>query len=81
MSRNYDTEYAIRNHQSFGRALREFRSRQGITQEELAQRTNLHRSYLSALEGGSTTEAMRRIVVVARALDLEIVLRPRQRAS
>jgi transcriptional regulator with XRE-family HTH domain len=76
MSVNQDTDYVIRNHQSFGRALREFCSCQGITQGELAQRLDVYRSYPSALEGGSTTEVMRRIVVVAQALDLEIVVLP-----
>ncbi|MHB8190988.1 MAG: helix-turn-helix domain-containing protein [Ferrimicrobium sp.] len=81
MFENPDTEYIIRNQQAFGRALCEFRSRQGITQAELADMTSLHRSYLSALECGANTEAIRRLVVIARALDLEIVIRPRQRVS
>ncbi len=81
MSENRDNEYVIRNYQSFGRAFREFRSRQGITQAELAEITNLHRSYISTLEGGVNTEAVRRLVVLARALELEIVVRPHQGAS
>ena len=77
MSENVDTEYVIRGSQSFGMALREFRLRRGVTQAELARRSGLHRSYLSELERGSTTDAMPYFVLACRALDLEIVVRPR----
>lgn len=77
MSENMDTEYVIRGPQSFGMALREFRIRRGATQAEVAKISGLHRSYLSALERGSTTDAMQYLVMVCRALDLEIVIRPR----
>ena len=78
MSGNIDTEFVIRGGQSFGMALREFRIRRGVTQAELARRSGAHRSYLSELERGSTTEAMRYLVLACRALDLEIVVRPRE---
>lgn len=77
MSENVDTEYVVRGPQSFGMALREFRLRGGVTQAELARRSGLHRSYLSELERGSTTDAIRYLVLACRALDLEIVVRPR----
>ncbi len=78
MSENVDKEYVIRGAQSFGMALREFRLRRGVTQAELAKTSGLHRSYLSELERGSTTEAVRYLVLACRALDLEIVVRPRE---
>ena len=77
MSENIDTEYVIRGPQSLGMALREFRIRRGATQADIAKTSGLHRSYLSVLERGSTTDAMRYLVMVCRALDLEIVIRPR----
>ncbi|KJE76691.1 helix-turn-helix domain-containing protein [Ferrimicrobium acidiphilum] len=80
MSGNADREYVIRGPQSFGMALREFRLRRGLTQAELAKTSGLHRSYLSELERGSTTDAVRYLVLACRALDLEIVLRPREGA-
>ncbi|WP_276940353.1 helix-turn-helix domain-containing protein [Ferrimicrobium acidiphilum] len=80
MSGNADREYVIRGPQSFGMALREFRLRRGLTQAELAKTSGLHRSYLSELERGSTTDAVRYLVLACRALDLGIVLRPREGA-
>ncbi|MHB8190144.1 MAG: helix-turn-helix domain-containing protein [Ferrimicrobium sp.] len=78
MSENTDKGYVIRGPQSFGMALREFRLGRGVTQAEQAKTSGLHRSYLSELERGSTTDAMRYFVLACRALDLEIVVRPRE---
>lgn len=80
MSGNVDSEYVIRGPQSFGMALREFRLRRGVTQAELAKASGLHRSYLSELERGSTTDAMRYLILACRALDLEIVVRAQEGA-
>ena len=78
MSEKLDTEYIIRGPQSFGMALHEFRIRHGITQAELANASGLHRSYLSDLERGASTGAMRNFLTACRVLDLEIVVRPRK---
>jgi len=37
---------------ALGRALREIRRERGLTQEELAQRVNLHETYISRIENG-----------------------------
>ncbi len=63
--------------QSFGMAVREFRYRRGLTQAQLADRAEMHRSYLSSLERGAYTEAMRHLVEACRVLGLEIVIRPK----
>ena len=76
MSVNPD-EYVVSGAKSFGRAIREFRRRHGVSQQDLAERADMHRSYLSALETGSTTEALQQIVRALAALDLEIVVRER----
>jgi len=78
MSGDADIEFVIRGPQSFGMALREFRASRSVSQAELAERSGLHRSYLSSLERGSTTEAVRHVIAACRALDLEIVVRPRR---
>ena len=77
MSENIDNEYVIQGPQSFGMALREFRIRQGKTQAEVAKTAGMHRSYLSDLERGANTGAMRSFLTICRELDLEIVVRPR----
>lgn len=79
MSTHRDIEYVVRNEHLFGAALREFRQLAGVRQEELAERIEVHRSYLSALENGKSNSAMRALMRAMRALDLELVVRPRQR--
>jgi transcriptional regulator with XRE-family HTH domain len=79
VSENQDNEYVVRGPQSIGFAVAEARHRAGVTQAALAEEADVHRSYLSALEGGATTEALRRIVRLFDALDLELVVRDRRR--
>lgn len=78
MPANHDTTYVVRGPGSFGSAIREFRHRRGLTQTELAERANLHRSYLSSIEAGTTTEALKSLIRALNALDLEIVIRPKR---
>ena len=76
MSENVD-EYLVVGPQSLGRSIREFRVRRHISQQQLADSVGFHRSYLSQLESGATTEALDRIVRTLSALDLEIIIRER----
>ncbi|MFA5774599.1 MAG: helix-turn-helix transcriptional regulator [Ilumatobacteraceae bacterium] len=78
MPANPDIEYMVRGPESFGMAVREFRLREGLTQSELAKRANIHRTYLSLLETGTTTEALKNLMRVLSVLDLEIVIGPKQ---
>jgi HTH-type transcriptional regulator/antitoxin HipB len=78
MSENLD-EYVVVGPQSLGRSIREFRLRRHLSQQALAEQVGFHRSYLSELESGATTEALDRIVRTLSALNLEIVIRERSR--
>ena len=78
MSENLD-EYLVVGPQSLGRSIREFRLRCHLSQQALAEQVGIHRSYLSELESGATTEALERIVRTLSALNLEIVIRERSR--
>lgn len=69
----------VGNETLFGLAVQEFRTRSGVTQADLADRLDLHRSYLSALENGRSNAAMRAVMRAFRELDLEVVVRPRKR--
>jgi transcriptional regulator with XRE-family HTH domain len=80
MSEKSDSEFIVRGPQSFGSAVREFRLGRGLSQAELAERSGLHRTYLSSVENGSTTEALRNLMRVLNLLDLDVVIRPRRRA-
>jgi transcriptional regulator with XRE-family HTH domain len=77
MSANPD-EYLVVGPRSFGGAIREFRTRRHSTQQEVAERADIHRTYLAALENGSATEALQQIMRAISALDLEVVIRPKQ---
>lgn len=79
MSAIYDDEFVVKHEALFGAAVQEFRTRQNLSQAELAERLGLHRSYLSALENGRSNQAMRVLMRAFRDLGLEVVVRPRSR--
>jgi len=66
--------YRVYGATSLGVALRHFRKEAGLTQQELADRIGLHRSYLSELEGGKETEQVRRLFQLLRQLGVRITL-------
>jgi transcriptional regulator with XRE-family HTH domain len=43
----------------------------GLSQEELAERAGLHRTYISSLEQGRRNVAVHNVVRLAEALDLD----------
>ncbi len=54
----------------FAQALRERRHATAISQEELAHRADLHRTYVSQLERGLKSPSLAAIQALAAALDL-----------
>ena len=64
-----------------GRAINELRKEKGLTQEELAQRADIHESYISVLESGRrnpTWGTVRRISVGLGISLFELVQRADQ---
>jgi transcriptional regulator with XRE-family HTH domain len=59
---------------SLGAALKHYRHRAGLSQAELARRTGLNRTYLSALEQGKETEQLRRLLRVLKQLGVRMTL-------
>lgn len=53
---------------AFGEILRKKRLAQGISQEELASRSGLHRTYAGSVERGERNLSLENIFVFARAL-------------
>lgn len=58
--------------ETLGAAIRHFRREAGLTQAELAERTGLHRSYLSELEQGHHARQVERILAVLKAVGVRL---------
>lgn len=54
----------------FGNRVRELREKIGISQEELAYRAELHRTYISSIERGAQNISIRNIEKLAKALGI-----------
>ena len=54
------------------------RKRKGLTQAELGRKVGLPQSYISKVEGGSIDIRLSSVLEMARALELEPMLVPRQ---
>jgi len=52
----------------FGRRLRALRGAKGLSQESLADKAGLHRSYVWGIENGKRNVSLENIVRIARAL-------------
>jgi transcriptional regulator with XRE-family HTH domain len=57
---------------AFGKAVKSLRTEQGMTQEDLAFRTGLHRTYISDIERGSRNISLKSISVIAKALGVSL---------
>ncbi len=55
---------------SFAEVLREIRQENGLSQEELADRAGLHRTYISQVERGLKSPSLRSLEQIAQALGL-----------
>jgi transcriptional regulator with XRE-family HTH domain len=55
---------------AFGRVVRELRVAKGLSQEQLAERANLHRNFVSLVERGLTKIALDSLYLLADALEM-----------
>lgn len=58
--------------EKFGLNVKAYRNALNISQEELANICNLHRTYISAVERGVRSISLKNIELIANALDIEI---------
>ncbi len=63
-----DTEILI----AFGLRMRSYRQKKNISQEELAEQTDLHRTYIGSAERGERNVSLINIYKIARALDIPV---------
>jgi transcriptional regulator with XRE-family HTH domain len=57
---------------SFGLRLKGKRNAQGVSQEELADRSDLHRTYVSQLERGLKSPSLNTLYALAEALKVDV---------
>jgi transcriptional regulator with XRE-family HTH domain len=56
----------------FGQRIREERLRQGLSQEDLADRASVHRTYIGMIERAEKNITLKNIEKIANALGVEI---------
>ncbi len=57
---------------AFGQAVRQHRLRLSLSQEELAERSDLHRTYVSSMENGQRNVGLVNVYRIAKALELTV---------
>jgi transcriptional regulator with XRE-family HTH domain len=57
---------------SLGKAIRQFRTEKGLSQEELGHRSEIHPTWISHLESGRNNPAWGSVKRIAAALDIRL---------
>ena len=58
--------------QQFGLKVREYRLKNGLSQEKLAELADMHRTYIGQIECGKRNIALKNIVKIADALNVSL---------
>jgi len=69
-----DQPFRLYTAASVGPAIRHYREEAGLTQEQLAERAGLNRTYLSQLERGEGSEQVNRILRLLKLLGVRATL-------
>lgn len=57
---------------NFGENLKRYRLEIGLTQEELAEKVNVHQTYIGKLELGMINPSLMRMFIITRALKIKL---------
>jgi transcriptional regulator with XRE-family HTH domain len=57
---------------NLGQRIRLFRKQKGLSQEELAEVTGLHRTYIGGVERGERNISIVNLTAIAKALDISL---------
>ena len=57
---------------SFGHKVQQYREQLGISQEKLAERADVHRTYIGTVERGETNITLLNMYKLANALNIDI---------
>ena len=58
--------------QQFGQRIRELRQERGLSQEQLADETGFHRTYIGMVERGERNLSLSNVAVFARVFELSV---------
>ncbi|WFU60024.1 helix-turn-helix domain-containing protein [Bradyrhizobium pachyrhizi] len=75
------TQQIARTEKQLGAILRRARKKAGLTQSDLGKSIHLRQGTVSRLEGGAPAMQLHTVMEALAALDLELVIRPRSKAS
>jgi HTH-type transcriptional regulator / antitoxin HipB len=70
-----------RTTKQLGEAIRRYRRKKDLTQDALSEKVQVRQATISKLEAGEPATQLRILVDALAALDLELVVRPRSKAS
>ena len=56
----------------FGKRIRQLRNRQGLSQEQLAEQTGFHRTYIGMVERGERNISLSNIGVFAKVFEMSV---------
>jgi transcriptional regulator with XRE-family HTH domain len=62
----------VKQHSQFGERIRLLRGERGLSQEDLAERSGLHRTYISGIERGIRNPTLSIILQIASALGVPV---------
>jgi HTH-type transcriptional regulator/antitoxin HipB len=75
------TQHIARTEKQLGAILRRARKQARLTQSDLGKQIHLRQGTVSRLEAGEPAIQLRTLMEAVAALNLELVIRPRSRAS